>query len=161
MLATDVCLEKLEFETIHSKFKRPISRTTEPILGLFILIWRHFSCWVQIWQWKFELWKFLKSCYLSSVCTQHPRGEGLYGAADIQQSRVELLYYSFLSYRFSQWAWLHCMCVCTINVYFPRSMSLWMYMYVIGVWRYNLWRYCTITGVTFFQKYVTLAMFTV
>ena len=35
-----------------------ISRTTWPILGMFVLIWVHFSCWIQIWPWKFEFHKF-------------------------------------------------------------------------------------------------------
>ena len=34
------------------------SRTTEQILGLFVLIWMYFSCWIQIWQWKFKFWIF-------------------------------------------------------------------------------------------------------
>ena len=33
--------------------------TREPILGLFVLGWIHFSCGVQIWQWKFE---FQENC---------------------------------------------------------------------------------------------------
>ena len=32
----------------------------EPILGLFVLIWMHFSWWIQIRQWKFVFWFFLK-----------------------------------------------------------------------------------------------------
>ena len=32
-------------------------RTIGPILGLFVPIWMHFSCWIQIWQWKFEIWQ--------------------------------------------------------------------------------------------------------
>ena len=43
------------------KTVRAISRTAAPILGLFVLISMHFSCWIQIWQWKFEFWNFLKN----------------------------------------------------------------------------------------------------
>ena len=66
------CRKKLKFDTIfQAQDLRNISWTTAPILGLFILIWMHFSCWIQIWQWKFEFWKFLeknwKKCTV--VCT--------------------------------------------------------------------------------------------
>ena len=47
-----------------------ISITTYPILGLCLLIWMHFSCWIQLWQWKFETfwksWKFF-ACHLQST----------------------------------------------------------------------------------------------
>ena len=45
---------------ILSQNSRGISRITGPILGLFVLIGMHFSCWIQIWQWKFEFWNFFK-----------------------------------------------------------------------------------------------------
>ena len=38
---------------------RVIWRTAGPILGLFVLIWMHFSLWIQIWTRKFKIWKFL------------------------------------------------------------------------------------------------------
>ena len=44
--------------------------TSEPILGLFVLGWIHFSCWVQIWQWEFDfpkLWKKIDNFGLPSV----------------------------------------------------------------------------------------------
>ena len=59
-LAYRLCQEKLKFQTIFLKFKRAISRTTASILGLFVLILMHFLWWIQMWQWKFELRKFLK-----------------------------------------------------------------------------------------------------
>ena len=50
-----------------------ISRTTEPNIGLFAPILMHFSCWIQIWQWKFELRQILKKLenFWSVVCTRH------------------------------------------------------------------------------------------
>ena len=36
------------------------SRTSKPILGLFVLKCMDFSCRIQIWQWKFEFRNFLK-----------------------------------------------------------------------------------------------------
>ena len=36
------------------KIQEAISRTTAVILGLFVLILINFSCWIQIWQWKFD-----------------------------------------------------------------------------------------------------------
>ena len=51
-----------------------ISRTTAPILGLFVLIWMHFSCWSEKRQWKFEFWSFLGKKFekfeLTSVCSR-------------------------------------------------------------------------------------------
>ena len=38
----------------------PCSRTTGPILGLFVLIWMHFSYWIQIWQYRFDILKFFE-----------------------------------------------------------------------------------------------------
>ena len=32
------------------------SRTTAPILGLFVLIWMHFSCWIQRWGMAMKVW---------------------------------------------------------------------------------------------------------
>ena len=34
--------------------------TTAPILGLFVLVLLCCSCWIQIWQWKFEYQNFVK-----------------------------------------------------------------------------------------------------
>ena len=39
---------------------RDFSRTSEPILFLCVIIWMHFLCWIQVLQWKFELWKWTK-----------------------------------------------------------------------------------------------------
>ena len=41
--ACEVCVGKLRFETILY-ILQALSRTTEPILGLFVLVWMHFSC---------------------------------------------------------------------------------------------------------------------
>ena len=35
------------------------------IFGHPVLIWMHFSCWIQMWWWKFEFWKNLK---MSNCC---------------------------------------------------------------------------------------------
>ena len=48
------------------KITHAVSWVTAPILGLFVLIWVHFSWWIQTWQSKFEFefffffWKSLK-----------------------------------------------------------------------------------------------------
>ena len=34
---------------LFSKISKPISQSTKPILGMFVLIWLHFSWWFQIW----------------------------------------------------------------------------------------------------------------
>ena len=47
---------KMNF-TLSSKILEAISR---PILGLFVLIQMYFSCWIQVYWWKFEFWKLLK-----------------------------------------------------------------------------------------------------
>ena len=39
-------VEKLEVDNIFSKFTF-IPWTSEPILGLFVLIWMHFLCWIK------------------------------------------------------------------------------------------------------------------
>ena len=47
------------------KSQRANSRTTELILGMFVLIWMHISCWIQIWQWKFTILNFVENfCYV-------------------------------------------------------------------------------------------------
>ena len=54
-----ICLgKKLKFETIFLQFQGAVSRTTAPILGLFVLTWTCFLCWIQIWLWQFEFWNF-------------------------------------------------------------------------------------------------------
>ena len=57
-----------------------ISRTAGPILGLLVFIWMHFSCWIQIRQWKCKILKFLKkfvkksgTCSLQWI-VQHSKG---------------------------------------------------------------------------------------
>ena len=35
------------------KIQEAASRTTASILGLFVLIWLHLLCWIQVWQWLF------------------------------------------------------------------------------------------------------------
>ena len=73
---TGYCAEAKNF-THFLQILGAISRTAEPTLGLFVLIWIHFSCWIQIWQWKckfkiFEMvWKFLHV-----LCSQHLHGKG-------------------------------------------------------------------------------------
>ena len=37
------------------QFQLNQSRTTAPILGLFVLIWIYLSCWIQIRQWKIKI----------------------------------------------------------------------------------------------------------
>ena len=51
---------KFEFDHIFAKIQGAISRTTAPIQGLLVLILVHFLCWIQIWQWNFKFWIFLK-----------------------------------------------------------------------------------------------------
>ena len=53
-----------------------ISRTTEPILGLFVLIWMHFSCSIKIGQWKFEFLKIFEKGeqFEPVVCTRNHQG---------------------------------------------------------------------------------------
>lgn len=73
---TSACTKSLKL-TIFSPNKVVnvvISRITELVLGLIVLIWKHFSCWNQIWQWNFEfrggknIIKFLLSrLYLTST----------------------------------------------------------------------------------------------
>ena len=61
-LASPLHATSFGFKNWHHflKIMLAISRTTGPILGLFVLIWMHFSCWIQIWQWKCEILKFCK-----------------------------------------------------------------------------------------------------
>ena len=49
-LATVLVKEKLENLWIVFKIQGAISRTTRPILGMFVLIRMHFSWWIQIWK---------------------------------------------------------------------------------------------------------------
>ena len=68
----------LYFLKIHG----PLWRTTSPILGLFVLIWKHFPHRIQIWQWQFDLWIFWKSLkILTLTCTRHVHGRGFLSAS--------------------------------------------------------------------------------
>ena len=53
-------VKKLQFEHFFPQNSRNLKKycTNQ---GLFVLIWLHFPCWIQIWQWKFEVWRFWKS----------------------------------------------------------------------------------------------------
>ena len=42
--------KSLKFEIIFSKNQEAVSRNNASILGLFVLILKHFSGWIQIWQ---------------------------------------------------------------------------------------------------------------
>ena len=57
--------------TIFSQNHRAISRTTEPILGLFVLIWKHISCWIQIWRWAFKMISITKDFNNFEKNTRH------------------------------------------------------------------------------------------
>ena len=52
-------IQKIEAKSLL-KLKGAISRTTGPIIGLFVLISMNILCWIQIWQWKFEIRSVLK-----------------------------------------------------------------------------------------------------
>ena len=43
---------------ISLKSQEAILRTSAPTLGLFVLIWIQYSCWIQIWQWKCKIPKY-------------------------------------------------------------------------------------------------------
>ena len=64
------------FET-SSQTSRAVSRTTAPILSLFVLIWTHFLCLIQIWKWKFDFSKIFEKLgkFWSASCTQHLHGD--------------------------------------------------------------------------------------
>ena len=56
LLATDLCLKKLQFETFPPNSRRyPKNHCTEPSIDLN---WIHLSCWIQIWLWKLEFQNF-------------------------------------------------------------------------------------------------------
>ena len=60
--------EMVEILKYFPQIQGAISITSEPILGLFVLIGMHLSCWIQIWQWKFEFWKFSKKVSKILTC---------------------------------------------------------------------------------------------
>ena len=44
------CFNSIIHSMVFSfKVRSAISKTTRPTLGLFVLIWMHFPCWIQIW----------------------------------------------------------------------------------------------------------------
>ena len=55
-----ICVRKSWDLKLFLKIQGAISSTTAPILGLFVLLLMYFSCWIQIWQWKFEFPKILE-----------------------------------------------------------------------------------------------------
>ena len=60
-----------------SEILTAISRITEPIPGMFVLNWMHFSLWFQIWSWTFTISTFFLQIWLvvlPVVCTRLPRG---------------------------------------------------------------------------------------
>ena len=100
----------LKFATISSNFKRlwSISRLTAPILGLFVLIWMHFSRWIRTWQWQFEI---------SKISEKSWKIFGLSSALDMCVERINmkwdkktefehapfLFFYHFQVFSFSNW----------------------------------------------------------
>ena len=69
---------------LFSKNSRAVSRTTEPNISLFKLISMQFSCWIQIWQWKFEFWNFLKK--IGRKCIYVERVNCCHGYSKFSQS---------------------------------------------------------------------------
>ena len=66
-----MCKLSIENDNVFKIPEAIIVRNTEPILGLFVVIWMHFSCWIQIWQWKSEFWIFWNFFnFLFFFCTQ-------------------------------------------------------------------------------------------
>ena len=65
--------ERWTFETLVSKLQGKGWKTwriTEPILGLFVLIWMYFSSWIQMWEWTFEQ-KSLKKSWIRGERIKH------------------------------------------------------------------------------------------
>ena len=55
-----------------SAMLKAISQINEPILGMFVLIWMHFSMWFQIWSWNSTIQTFFLQILLPFwpvVCT--------------------------------------------------------------------------------------------
>ena len=66
---------KLCFLSHISQILTAISRFTEPIPGMFVLIWMYFSWWFQIWSWNSTILTFFLqnwSICWPVVCTRPP-----------------------------------------------------------------------------------------
>ena len=62
-------VQNYEFWQDSLKIQWATSTTAGLIVGLFVHIWIHFSCWSQIWQWKFEF--FAKGFLFCFVFKHH------------------------------------------------------------------------------------------
>ena len=65
--ATDLCAQKVEIFNYFLKIQGAISKTTAPILRLFVLIWMHFSYWIQNGNKNFKFGNILKTL----ICRMH------------------------------------------------------------------------------------------
>ena len=74
---TDVSEEPKKI-TFFNSFPDMLFSQEEPILGLFVLTWMHFSCWIQIFQEKFTYLDFFCKFdnKIGSLSARNPRGEG-------------------------------------------------------------------------------------
>ena len=54
-----------------SEISTAISRINEPIPGMFVLIWMHFSLWIQIWSWNATISTFFTNCVYFLTCRLH------------------------------------------------------------------------------------------
>ena len=67
-----VLLIKIVFALWHfSDIVMAISRFTEPIPGMFVLIWMYFSWWFQIWSWNSQMLTFFTKFVKFVTCRLH------------------------------------------------------------------------------------------
>ena len=71
-------LWKVKIWNFFLKIQETISRTTSPMLGLFVCILIHFSCWLQVTNENLNFKKILKKVwkFWPVVCTRHPCEKG-------------------------------------------------------------------------------------
>ena len=54
-----------------SKILRSISQITEPIPGMFVVIWMHFPWWFQIWSWNSKIFVIFEYFVKFLACRLH------------------------------------------------------------------------------------------
>ena len=62
---------KLRLLSQNSNISQVISGITKPKLGMFVLIWMHFSWWFQIWSWNSTILIFFTNFVKCFTCRLH------------------------------------------------------------------------------------------
>ena len=80
-----------------SEILTAISRITEPIPGMFVLNWMHFSLWFQIWSWTFTFRHFFTNFVSCVTCRLHSPAAWNYSTIPFWPSVSVYLFFWYVS----------------------------------------------------------------